>query len=123
MNRFLKSTALATVVALALACGGGDEPAPEPADDDADQVMFVPDSTIEREVTTRVEADPRLAEAEFDVRIAAAEGDVFLVGVVPSRYEMSLIREIALSAPGVRAVVLDSLRVLSEEQNEEPAGE
>jgi hypothetical protein len=39
-----------------------------------------------------------------------------LGGQVPSRMEMSIAREVAMSAPGVVTVNLDSLVVVSEQQ-------
>lgn len=102
---------------LALACGGGAEEAEEsPADTlSADeQVQFVPDSLIEREIAARLDADPRLAADGIEIVAHAADGEVTLVGQVPTRLEMSIAREVAISAPGVKRVYLDSLRVLSD---------
>jgi osmotically-inducible protein OsmY len=102
--------------AIAAACGGGEEPAPEEAPQ-GENVMSVPDSTIEREIQTRLEADPRLDSEGIDLRVTSAEGIVSLHGEVPSRMEMSIAREVVMSAPGVVDVSIDSLVVLSEQQN------
>jgi hypothetical protein len=108
--------ALALVAAVAAGCGGGEEPAPEEAPAN-ETVMSVPDSTIEREIRTRLEADPRLDGEGIDLDVASDNGVVSLLGQVPSRMEMSIAREVAMSAPGVVSVVFDSLVVLSERQN------
>jgi osmotically-inducible protein OsmY len=101
--------------AIAAACGG-EEPAPEEAPQ-GENVMSVPDSTIEREIQTRLEADPRLDSEGIDLRVTSAEGIVSLHGEVPSRMEMSIAREVVMSAPGVVDVNIDSLVVVSEQQN------
>jgi osmotically-inducible protein OsmY len=104
------------VAVVAAGCGGGEEPAPEEAPLD-ETVMAVPDSTIEREIRTRLDADPRLDGEGIDLDVASENGVVSLLGQVPSRMEMSIAREVAMSAPGVVSVVFDSLDVLSERQN------
>lgn len=109
-----------------VACGGGAEEAEEasPADTTArEEVMFVPDSIIEREVRDRLDADPRFDAEDIDIEVHVQDGNVTLVGTVPTRREMSFAREVAVSAPGVHEVFLDSLVVLSEprpEADEEP---
>ena len=108
--------ALALAVAVAVSCGGDEEPAPEEAPQ-GENVMSVPDSTIEREIQTRLDADPRLDGEGIDLRVTSREGTVMLGGQVPSRMEMSIAREVAMSAPGVVTVDLDSLVVVSEQQN------
>ncbi len=108
--------ALALIAAVAAGCGGGEEPAPEEAPLGED-VMAVPDSTIEREIRTRLEADPRLDAEGIDLDVSSENGVVSLLGQVPSRMEMSIAREVAMSAPGVVSVVFDSLDVVSERQN------
>ncbi|HET6638200.1 MAG TPA: BON domain-containing protein [Gemmatimonadota bacterium] len=108
--------ALTLVAVVAAGCGGGEEPAPEEAPLD-ETVMAVPDSTIEREIRTRLDADPRLDGEGIDLDVASENGVVSLLGQVPSRMEMSIAREVAMSAPGVVSVVFDSLDVLSERQN------
>ncbi|MDX1661247.1 MAG: BON domain-containing protein [Gemmatimonadota bacterium] len=107
---------LSLVLAALVACGGGAEEAEEaPVDTTAqDDVQFVPDSTIEREVTTRLDADPRFDKEGVDIEVHARDGNVTLLGTVPTRMEMSFAREVAISAPGVRKVFLDSLEILSE---------
>ncbi|HET9332183.1 MAG TPA: BON domain-containing protein [Gemmatimonadota bacterium] len=103
-------------IALALGCGGDEEPAPEEAPA-GENVMSVPDSTIEREIGARLDADPRLDGEGIELRVSSDGGIVSLIGEVPTRMEMSIAREVAMSAPGVVNVSLDSLVVLSELQN------
>ncbi|HYO47011.1 MAG TPA: BON domain-containing protein [Gemmatimonadota bacterium] len=107
---------LALAVTVAAGCGGDEEPAPEEASQ-GENVMSVPDSTIEREIRTRLDADPRLDGEGIDLQVASQGGTVMLRGQVPSRMEMSIAREVAMSAPGVVTVDLDSLVVVSEQQN------
>lgn len=111
------------LLALALACGGGGDEAEEaPADTTAqDQVQFVPDSVILQDVTTRLSADPRLDAEGVEIEVHAVDGEVTLLGSVPTRREMQIAREVAISAPGVKRVYLDSLRVLSDPEPE-PTG-
>ena len=108
------------IVALALAvaagCGGDEEPAPQEAPQ-GETVMEVPDSTIEREIRARLDADPRLDGEGIDLDVNSENGVVSLLGQVPSRMEMSIAREVVMSAPGVVSVAFDSLDVLSERQN------
>lgn len=108
--------AMGLAIVLAGGCGGDEEPAPEEAPA-GENVMSVPDSTIEREITTRLDADPRLDAEGIDLSVSSEGGVVSLIGEVPSRMEMSIAREVAMSAPGVVNVSLDSLVVLSEQQN------
>lgn len=103
-------------IVLALGCGGDEEPAPEEAPA-GENVMSVPDSTIEREIGARLDADPRLDGEGIELRVSSDGGIVSLIGEVPSRMEMSIAREVAMSAPGVVNVSLDSLVVQSEIQN------
>ena len=103
-------------IVLAAGCGGDEEPAPEEAPA-GENVMSVPDSTIEREIGARLDADPRLDGEGIELRVSSEEGIVSLIGEVPSRMEMSIAREVVMSAPGVVNVSLDSLVVLSELQN------
>ncbi len=107
---------LGLAIVLALGCGGDEEPAPEEAPA-GENVMSVPDSTIEREIGTRLDADPRLDGEGIELRVSSDGGIVSLIGEVPTRMEMSIAREVAMSAPGVVNVSLDSLVVLSELQN------
>jgi osmotically-inducible protein OsmY len=107
--------ALALAAAVAAGCGGDEEPAPEEALP-GENVMSVPDSTIEREIRSRLDADPRLDTEGIDLRVTSQAGTVMLGGQVPSRMEMSIAREVAMSAPGVVTVNLDSLVVVSEQQ-------
>ena len=108
--------ALALAAAVAAGCGGDEEPAPEEAPQ-GDEVMSVPDSTIEREIRTRFDADPRLDGEGIDLDVSSENGVVSLLGQVPSRMEMSIAREVVMSAPGVVSVTFDSLVILSERQN------
>jgi osmotically-inducible protein OsmY len=114
--------ALVLGLAIAAGCGGGEEPAPEETPQ-GENVMSVPDSTIEREIRNRLDADPRLDSEGIDLRVASDAGIVSLIGEVPSRMEMSIAREVVLSAPGVVDVNLDSLVVLSEQQNASAAAD
>lgn len=108
--------AMGLAIVLAAGCGGEEEPAPEEAPA-GENVMSVPDSTIEREIRTRIDADPRLDGEGIELRVSSQGGIVSLIGEVPSRMEMSIAREVVMSAPGVVSVDLDSLIVLSELQN------
>lgn len=107
--------ALGLTLALAAACGGNGEPDPDEAPA-GETVMSVPDSTIEREIRSRLAADPRLDGEGIDLRVTSAGGTVMLAGEVPTRMEMSIAREVSMSAPGVVTVNFDSLIVLSERQ-------
>lgn len=113
-----RTSALVTwaVALTVVACGGGEESAPEETVPPGETVMAVPDSTIEREVQTRLDADPRLDKEGIALRARAEDGVVSLIGSVPTRMEMSIAREVAISAPGVVNVNLDSLDVASERQ-------
>ena len=108
---------LGVAVLLVAACGGDEEPAPEETAPAGETVMSVPDSTIEREVQTRLDADPRLDEDGIELRVRSQDGTVLLIGAVPTRMEMSIAREVAVSSPGVVRVDLDSLIVASERQD------
>jgi osmotically-inducible protein OsmY len=107
---------LALTMAVAAACGESGEPDPEEAPA-GEIVMSVPDSTIEREIRSRLDADPRLDGEGIDLRVTSTGGTVMLAGEVPTRMEMSIAREVAMSAPGVVTVSFDSLVVLSERPN------
>jgi hypothetical protein len=108
--------ALALSAAVTVGCGGGEEPAPEEAPQ-GEEVMAVPDSTIEREIRARLDADPRLDGEGIDLDVTSENGVVSLLGQVPSRMEMSIAREVVMSAPGVVSVDFASLEVLSENRN------
>lgn len=107
---------LALLAIVATACGTDEEPAPEEAPQ-GEAVMAVPDSTIEREIRTRLDADPRLDGEGIDLEVTSENGVVSLLGRVPSRMEMSIAREVIMSSPGVVSVDYDSLEVLSENRN------
>jgi hypothetical protein len=116
MKNRKRVVAMGLAIVLAGGCGGDEEPAPEEAPA-GENVMSVPDSTIEREIRTRIDADPRLDGEGIDLSVSSRAGIVSLIGEVPSRMEMSIAREVVMSAPGVVSVNLDSLVVLSELQN------
>ncbi|MDX1624260.1 MAG: BON domain-containing protein [Gemmatimonadota bacterium] len=126
MKTMRKTTLFLTLslAAVLVACAGeGAEEAPE-ADTTAqtgEEVRSVPDSTITREIQTRLDADPRLDEEGVEIEVHVTEGDVTLVGEVPTRFEQSVAREVASSAPGVREVYLDSLVVAAEAEQGEGA--
>jgi osmotically-inducible protein OsmY len=103
---------LAIMVVLALEGCRGEDETPEEAGEP--EGLVVPDTTIMRELTTRFDADPRLDDPQIELVPHSDEGEVTLVGTVPSRFELSIAREVAMSTPGVKHVWLDSVRVLSE---------
>jgi hypothetical protein len=113
----MKRSWLAVILVLALtlplvACGGeAEEAEEEPAEE---RGLVVPDTTIVRDLNTRLDVDPRLDNPEIQLEAHSADGEVSLIGVVPSRYELSIAMEVARSTPGVHQVWLDSVRVLSE---------
>lgn len=115
--RSLLPLVLCLVLVIALsACRRGGEEAPEevaPAPG-----LVVPDTTIVREVNTRIDVDPRLDDPEIQLEAHSIGGEVTLVGQVPTRRELDIAREIAASTPGVRQVWLDSVRVLADEPRE-----
>lgn len=119
MDRTLTAVSAIWLTAL-LGCGGGDaEPVVEEAvPSDAEQIMQVPDSIIERDVIQRLEADPRLDVEGVAVEAHSVGGDVTVVGQVPTRQEMGIVRQTVLSVPGVHNVFLDSVEVLSEFSDE-----
>lgn len=113
----MRSTlSILTLVLTVFAACRGEGPEEEAPADTADQeeVIAVPDSMIERELSTRIEADPRLDKEGVEIAVRADAGVVRLVGNVPTRLEMSIAREVALSSPGVRSVSLDSLVIASD---------
>lgn len=110
------SHVLALLVLLAIpvaACNRGAEE-PEEATTEQETVMVVADSTILRDLNARLDIDPRFDSPEIELEAHVQEGEVTLIGVVPSRYELSIAVEVARSTPGVREVWGDSVRVLSE---------
>lgn len=110
-------------VLFSLGCGKGPDEG-DGADMAATEVArFVPDTTIQRDVQDRLDADPRLQKDGVEIRVHSEEGEVTLVGTVPSRYELQMAREAAMSAPGVKKVYLDSLEVASEPRREEPTAQ
>ena len=131
MKSIRYALALALPLALAVpACGGGGDEAPD--DDDATEEtertgVVVPDSTLERDIQARFDADPRLDGEEIDLSVRSEDGQVTILGTVPTRKEMSIAREVANSVLGVERVWVDSLEVLSEQTSgvdvepEEPA--
>jgi len=108
------SIALVAFLAVALAaCNRGAEE-PEEALPERETVMVVADTTILRDLNARLDIDPRLDNAEIQLESHVTEGQVTLVGVVPTREELAVAVEVARSTPGVRQVWGDSVRVLSE---------
>lgn len=109
MNRWIAVFGLGIVIA---ACGGAaDEPIEEEPVAEEERIPVVADSIIEREVAARIEADPRLGAEEIEIAVHSRDQEVTLVGSVPTRLEQSIAREVAISAPGVKRVWLDSLVV------------
>lgn len=113
----MKSTllfALALALAVPIAgCGNGAEDEPEEAQPERTGLV-VADTTIDRDLNTRLGIDPRLDDPEIQIRARSVDGEVTLLGVVPSRFELSIAMEVARSTPGVHQVWVDSVRVLSE---------
>ena len=103
-------------LALALACGGGEEPAPAETSIPADDTPAVADSLIEQDVQSRIDADPRLDAEGISITASSQDQVVSLVGEVPSRLESSIAEEVAMSVLGVKGVVSESLAVASERQ-------
>jgi len=115
MRSIYRALALAVPLSIATACGGGgDEPTLEDVPEPEPRGIVVPDSTIETDITARLEADPRLDVEGVDLRVRSEDGEVTIIGTVPSRKEMSIAREVANSVLGVQRVWLDSLLVESE---------
>ncbi len=114
----------ATLAALFLAlpiaaCNRGEEPAEETERES--NVMVVADSIIERDLNGRFDIDPRLDAEEIQLTSHAVDGEVTVLGQVPTRYELGIVLEVARSTPGVRQVWLDSVRVMSDPQPEPEA--
>lgn len=103
-------------LALALACGGGEEPAPADTNVPVDETPAVADSLIEQDVQFRIDADPRLDLDGVSITASSQDQVVTLLGEVPSRLELSIAHEVAMSVLGVRRVLSDSLQVASESQ-------
>lgn len=99
------------LLALGCARGGEEEEAPAPV---GEQIPVVADSIIEAQVQASLDADPRLDEEGIQIEAHSTSQEVTLVGRVPSRFEMSIAREDAISVLGVKRVHLDSLIVESE---------
>lgn len=115
MRSIYRELALALPLSIAAACGGGgEEPRLEEAAEPEPRGIVVPDSTIETDILARFEADPRLDVEGVDLRVQSEDGEVTIIGTVPSRKEMSIAREVANSVLGVQRVWLDSLLVESE---------
>ena len=106
---------------LAAGCAGGEdteEPAPA-----GEQVPAVADSVIEEQVQASLDADPRLDKEGIELEAHSVNQEVTLVGTVPSRYEMSIAHGNAQSVLGVKRVVLDSLMIESELQEQGSAAQ
>jgi osmotically-inducible protein OsmY len=120
LNALMLSIGIVALVVLALVGCRREEEAPAEGSREATGLV-VPDTTIMREIATRLDVDPRLDQPDITLEPHSKDGEVTLVGTVPSRFELSIAREIAMSTPGVRQVWLDSVRVLSEERAPEEA--
>jgi osmotically-inducible protein OsmY len=103
-------------LALALACGGGEQPAPADTDVPVDETPAVADSLIVQDVQSRIDADPRLDVDGVSITASSQDQVVTLAGEVPSRLELSIAHEVAMSVLGVRRVLSDSLQVAAENQ-------
>ncbi len=104
-------------LALALACGGSDEEtAPADTEVPVDETPAVADSLIEQDVQSRIDADPRLDVDGVSITATSQDQVVTLTGEVPSRLELSVAHEVAMSVLGVRRVLSDSLEVAAESQ-------
>jgi osmotically-inducible protein OsmY len=103
-------------LALALACGGGEQPAPADTDAPVDETPAVADSLIVQDVQSRIDADPRLDVDGVSITASSQDQVVTLAGEVPSRLELSIAHEVAMSVLGVRRVLSDSLQVAAENQ-------
>ena len=111
--------AMCLALAVPLACRQEAEEASEEETTES-RGLVVADSIIDRDLNTRLDVDPRLDNPEIQLEARAHDGEVTLIGVVPSRYELGIAMEVARSTPGVHQVWLDSVRVLTE--NVEPSG-
>lgn len=108
-------TVAAVGLALALACGG-EQAAPDDTELPVDETPVVADSLIEQDVQSRIDADPRLDVDGVSITANSQDQVVTLMGEVPSRLELSIAHEVAMSVLGVRRVLSDSLQVASESQ-------
>ncbi len=109
-------TIAAVGLAVALACGGSEEPAPADTNVPVDETPTVADSLIEQDVQSRIAADPRLDIDGVSITASSEDQIVTLAGEVPSRLELSIAHEVAMSVLGVRRVLSDSLHVASESE-------
>ena len=75
---------IALAIPLAGCQRGGEEP--EEAAEPERTGMIVPDTTINRDLNARLDIDPRLSDPEIQLEAHAVDGEVTLLGVVPSRY-------------------------------------
>jgi len=103
---------IALAIPLAGCRRGGEEP--EEAAEPERTGLIVPDTTINRDLNARLDIDPRLSDPGIQLEAHAVDGEVTLLGVVPSRYELGIALEVARSTPGVHQVWLDSVQVISE---------
>ena len=107
--------AVCLTLAIPLACR---QEAEEPSEEETTESrgLVVADSIIDRDLNTRLDVDPRLDNPEIQLAAHSKDGQVTLVGVVPTRYELGIAMEVARSTPGVHQVWVDSVRVLSENE-------
>ena len=105
--------AMCLALAIPLACRQGAEEASEEETTES-RGLVVADSIIDRDLNTRLDVDPRLDSPEIQLEAHARDGEVTLIGVVPTRYELGIAMEVARSTPGVHQVWLDSVRVVAE---------
>ena len=116
----MRPLAIAAAAALVVGCGGGEsvdellELEEGGAPVEQTRGVIVPDSIIEQDLLDRITSDPRLAHEDVAIEVHSTDGEVILVGQVPTRLEMSIAREIASSVPGVERVYLDSLLVITD---------
>lgn len=106
--------AMCLALAIPLACRQEAEEATE--EETESRGLVVADSIIDGDLNTRLDVDPRLDSPEIQLEARAHDGEVTLIGVVPTRYELGIAMEVARSTPGVHQVWVDSVRVLAENE-------
>lgn len=99
----------------AVACGGEEAPPEDAETEEPERTgVVVPDSTLEQDIQGRFEADPRLDVDGVELSVRSEDGQITILGTVPTRKEMSIARDVANSVLGVERVWVDSLQVLNE---------